>query len=51
MQQGTATSHGDRAVSFRGDSRWMGLAKARGQDVLVGVTQSCQLYVAELEPV
>lgn len=50
-QHGTATSHGTRAVSFRGDSRWAGLAKACGQDVLAGVTQSCQLYVAELKPV
>lgn len=38
-----------RGVSFRGDSRWMGLAKVAGQDVLAGVTQSCQLYVAEFE--
>jgi hypothetical protein len=27
----------------------MGLAKAAGQDVLAGLTQSRQLYVAELE--
>lgn len=38
-----------RGISFRGDSRWVGLAKAAGQDVLAGVTQSCQLYVAEFE--
>lgn len=38
-----------RGISFRGDSRWLGLAKAAGQDVLAGVTQSCQLYVAEFE--
>ena len=38
-----------RGVSFRGDSRWMGLAKAAGQDVVAGMTQSCQLYVAEFE--
>ena len=36
-----------RGVSFRGDSRWVGLAKAAGQDVLAGMTQSRQLYVAE----
>ncbi|EFN57285.1 hypothetical protein CHLNCDRAFT_143873 [Chlorella variabilis] len=36
-----------RGVSFRGDSRWVGLGKAAGQDVLAGMTQSCQLYVAE----
>ncbi|PSC73203.1 hypothetical protein C2E20_3792 [Micractinium conductrix] len=38
-----------RGVSFRGDSRWMGLAKAAGQDVLAGLTQSRQLYVAEFD--
>ena len=36
-----------RGVSLRGDSRWLGLAKAAGQDVLAGLTQSRQLYVAE----
>lgn len=38
-----------RGVSFRGDSRWVGLAKAAGQDIVAGMTQSCQLYVAEFE--
>ncbi|PRW57554.1 hypothetical protein C2E21_3392 [Chlorella sorokiniana] len=38
-----------RGVSFRGDSRWMGLAKAAGQDIVAGMTQSCQMYVAEFE--
>ena len=37
-----------RGVSFRGDSRWVGIAKAAGQDALVGLTKTCQLYVAEL---
>ena len=37
-----------RGITFRGDSRWMGLAKASGQDVLAGMTQACQLYFAEL---
>jgi hypothetical protein len=36
-----------RGVSFRGDSRWLGLAKAAGQDMLAGLTQSGQMYVAE----
>lgn len=38
------------SVSFRGDSRWLGLAKAKGQDVLAGWTASGQLYVAEFGP-
>ena len=38
-----------RGISFRGDSRWMGLAKAGGQDIVAGMTQSCQMYVAEFE--
>eukprot|EP00887_Chlorella_sp_A99_P003556 scaffold7.g3556.t1 len=37
-----------RGLSFRGDARWLGLAKAQGQDVLAGLTNSGQLYMAEL---
>lgn len=39
---------GEGQRSFRGDSRWLGLAKAQGQDVVAGLTASAQLYVAEL---
>ncbi|KAG7674469.1 hypothetical protein Ndes2437B_g00735 [Nannochloris sp. 'desiccata'] len=35
-------------ISFRGDSRWMGLAKAHGRDIVAGLTESKQLYLAEL---
>lgn len=47
---GGGNSGGDRGghASFRGDSRWMGLGRAQGQDVLAGVTASAQLYTAEL---
>ncbi len=34
-------------ISFRGDSRWMGIAKAHGRDIVAGLTESKQLYVAE----
>jgi hypothetical protein len=37
-------------LSFRGDSRWLGMGRAQGQDVLAGLTSSAQLYVAELGP-
>ena len=36
-----------RGVSFRGDARWLGLAKAAGQDVVAAMTASSNLYVAE----
>ena len=34
-------------VSFRGDSRWMGLAKAHGKDIVAGLTESKNIYIAE----
>ena len=51
LQDGTssvASSDASVNLSFRGDSRWMGLAKAHGKDVLAGLTASKQLYIAEL---
>jgi WD40 repeat protein len=45
--QSTSTSKSSN-ISFRGDSRWMGLAKAHGKDIVAGMTESKQLYVAEL---
>ena len=36
-----------RGVAFRGDSRWTGLAKAQGQNLLAGLSHSLQLYIAE----
>lgn len=43
-----ASSEENSTLSFRGDSRWMGLAKAHGRDVVAGLTASKQLYLAEL---
>ena len=34
-------------VSFRGDTRWMGVVKASGRDVVAGLTASKHLYIAE----
>lgn len=36
------------AISFRGDSRWVGFAKAHRTDIMAGLTESKQLYIAEL---
>ena len=47
---GGGDSGGGRGVSFRGDAKWMGLAKAWRQDLLAGVTATGHLYVAELTP-
>jgi len=38
-------------ISFRGDSRWMGFAKAHGRDIVAGLTESKQLYIAEFTAV
>lgn len=35
------------ALSFRGDSKWMGLSRAAGSDVVAGFTGTKQLYIAE----
>jgi hypothetical protein len=43
-----AAAGGGRGVSFRGDSKWMGLAKAWRQDLVAGVTATSHLYIAEL---
>ncbi|GAB4818180.1 hypothetical protein N2152v2_005226 [Parachlorella kessleri] len=37
-----------RGLSFRGDSKWMGLAKAARQDLLAGITATSHLYITEL---
>ena len=45
--EGAAAVDSGRGVSFRGDARWLGLAKATGQDVVAAMTASSNLYIAE----
>jgi hypothetical protein len=35
-------------LSFRGDSKWMGVGKAPGQDVVVGLGESGNVVVARM---
>jgi WD40 repeat protein len=44
----STTTNKSSTISFRGDSRWMGLSKAHGSDIVAGLTESKQLYIAEL---
>lgn len=37
------------SISYRGDARWMGLARSHDSDVMAGITSSKQLYLAEFE--
>lgn len=42
------TFQSNSTVRFRGDSRWLGLSKALGMDVIAGLTASKSLYIGNL---
>mmetsp|Transcript_2676 Transcript_2676/g.6710 ORF Transcript_2676/g.6710 Transcript_2676/m.6710 type:complete len:425 (+) Transcript_2676:238-1512(+) len=37
-------------MAFRGDARWLGLARAQGADVLAGLSSSGYVFVARMQP-